>query len=509
MGFAAGFRAGSDVVNAAEERRLKEEERRRREELRIGLQQESARFAPTQVASGEEALRTFRENYVPAPGGPTAEEYIAQNLQGLQQRPSGYTVEQALVPEFGGRQYETLSAAEQAIAPSRTAGLANVYRQAGEIGKAEELMGLSRQAELQNLQISGAKRAEQDTIRLEAATQAISELGRPPTLEDIRNIASANKLTLDQQFKLGQNLTGIAEQDAKMLKINIQKKIKGKNLDALLKIHKDDPTFDDSSYFEKSVNKKGEITLTQKSNDGTVLGTQSFKNAEAATSYLNQAAVAPENLYTWLQTNRLNEAKLAESQANIGLARARTEALPGATAADSLRQNIALADQYRKQISDIDTQLANYGEGTPQYNALFAQRNAINRALVDVNKLLRPSGLTRSGAQPASIDVEGARAVASSGINPDTNKPFTAAEKKEYEKIFNEPFPESTPTSVSASTQGLVPQPASPRAARAAARRDTIPKPPPQTITTRGGVTRVNPDYLEWERQYGRLLGPQ
>ena len=59
-----------------------------------------------------------------------------------------------------------------------------------------------------------------------------------------------------------------------------------------------------------------------------------------------------------------------------------------------------------------------------------------------------------------------------------------------------------------APTQGLVP--ASPRAARAAtARQDTIPQPPPQTITTRGNVTRVNPDYLEWERQYGRLLGPQ
>jgi hypothetical protein len=69
------------------------------------------------------------------------------------------------------------------------------------------------------------------------------------------------------------------------------------------------------------------------------------------------------------------------------------------------------------------------------------------------------------------------------------------------------PLPGTAPRP-EAPTQGLVP--ASPRAARAAtARQDTIPQPPPQTITTRGGVTRVNPDYLEWERQYGRLLGPQ
>jgi hypothetical protein len=37
------------------------EERRRKEELRQGLQRESARFTPTEVASGEEALRGFRE----------------------------------------------------------------------------------------------------------------------------------------------------------------------------------------------------------------------------------------------------------------------------------------------------------------------------------------------------------------------------------------------------------------------------------------------------------------
>lgn len=69
------------------------------------------------------------------------------------------------------------------------------------------------------------------------------------------------------------------------------------------------------------------------------------------------------------------------------------------------------------------------------------------------------------------------------------------------------PLPGAVAPRPEAPTQGLVP--ASPRAARAAARQDTIPQPPPQTITTRGGVTRVNPDYLEWERQYGRLLGPQ
>jgi hypothetical protein len=55
MGFASGFPSRiRALVSAAEERR-------RKEELRQGLQRESARFTPTEVASGEEALRGFRE----------------------------------------------------------------------------------------------------------------------------------------------------------------------------------------------------------------------------------------------------------------------------------------------------------------------------------------------------------------------------------------------------------------------------------------------------------------
>ena len=144
MGFASGFRAGYDTVRDVQERR-------RKEELRKGLQQESARFTPTEVASGEEALRGFREGTAQTesftmPGGleVTPAQYEQMYLSDLQNRPAGYTVEQAVVPELGGRQYETLAAAEQAVAPSRAAGLANVYRQAGDVAEAEQLMGLSR-----------------------------------------------------------------------------------------------------------------------------------------------------------------------------------------------------------------------------------------------------------------------------------------------------------------------------------------------------------------------------
>jgi hypothetical protein len=515
MGFASGFRAGYDVVSAAEERR-------RKEELRQGLQRESARFTPTEVASGEEALRGFREGTaqtdtftIPNADGSggltvTPAQYEQMYLSDLQQRPAGYMVEQAVVPELGGRQYETLAAAEQAVAPSRAAGLANVYRQAGDVAEAEQLMGLSRGAQLQNLQIGAAQRSEEDALKVQTATEEIAALGRPPTLEEVRQIASANRLSLDQQFKLGENVTGIASQDAKMLEEDIKKKIKGKGLDALIKIHKDDPAFDDNSFFEKSVGEDGKITLTEKSNDGAIISTQSFPNAAAATKYLNQAAVDPANLYTWLQTSRLNEAKLAESTAGIAsseerrkLAEAQRLGLPAAAQIDAQRQNIALADQFRKQIADANKLLENYAEGTPQHNAVLAQRNSAARALTDVNRLLQPGGLTRSKTQPVAPDFDeaGRKAAldaASSGINPVTKKPFTKADKEKFEEYFGVKFPESAPA------QSL--KPASPRAARAA-RPDTIPPAPPQTITTRGGVTRDNPEYLEWERKYGTPSG--
>lgn len=442
----SGFQTGIQLGGAVRKRRLED-----------ALAEEAAKYAPTEVISGEETLRGFREGTaqtdsfkMPDGNEITPAQYEQQYLGGLQQRPASYAV--------GGQDYASLAAAEQGAAGSRAAGLANVYRQFGEVSEAEKMMGLSRGAQLQNLQIGAAQRAEEDTLKVQAATNALSakaaELGRTPTLEEVRQIASANKLSLDQQFKLGENITGIAEQDAKAVKLDIQKKIKGKGLDALLKLHKDDSLFDDNSFFEKSVSKDGKITLTQKTNDGAVIGTQSFPNAEAATKYLNEAAVAPENLFTWLQTNRLNEAKLAESETGIdkskaqtALAEAQMRGLPAAAQTEAQRQNILLADQFRKQVADANKLLENYAEGTPQHNDVLAQRNAAARSLTDVNRLLQPGGLTRGGAQPGApvvdeVGLEAARAIARSGINPETNKPFTAKDKRDFETVFGEKFPD-------------------------------------------------------------------
>jgi hypothetical protein len=108
-------------------------------------------------------------------------------LGDLQQRPAGYMVEQAVVPELGGRQYETLAAAEQAVAPSRAAGLANVYRQAGDVAEAEQLMGLSRGAQLQKLQIACSTKSTRSN-KVANSNRRNAALGRPATLEEVRTV---------------------------------------------------------------------------------------------------------------------------------------------------------------------------------------------------------------------------------------------------------------------------------------------------------------------------------
>lgn len=153
--------------------------------------------------------------------------------------------------------------------------------------------------------------------------------------------------------------------------------------------------------------------------------------------------VARRNLSLAEERNK-REAEAAPGQralteAQTEKARADAANVGRTSPADTLRNNIALADQYRKQLSDIDTQLEKYPESSPQYAALARQRNSVAQALRSVNRLLAPAG--GQAATTGGPDLEGARAAALSGKNPDTGKPYTKEEKAEYERIFGEPFP--------------------------------------------------------------------
>jgi hypothetical protein len=224
--------------------------------------------------------------------------------------------------------------------------------------------------------------------------------------------------------------------------------------------------------------------------------------------YAGQISGNPTAMAVQLATLEKTRAQTVAAQAQTELARSQAGAVGPTAQRQEMTQNIALADQFRKQLQDIDSLLANYSEGSPQHTALIAQRNQINRALTDVNRLLSGQQAAPTAAGP---NIEAARAAALSGINPATNKPWTTKDKADYELIFGEPFPERKGSATSAPPTGLTrPEPASPRMARAESGRITrIPPAPPEEITTRGGVRRTNPEYTAWVKKYGNQVGLQ
>ena len=134
------------------------------------------------------------------------------------------------------------------------------------------------------------------------------------------------------------------------------------------------------------------------------------------------------------------------TQAQINKLNAEAAAMGPSAARDQIRLDLAQAEQFRKQLSDIDRELANYGEGTPQYRALVAQRNQTAAALRDINTSIlsqrQPSALPTGAGAAAPGGVEAARKQALTGKRPD-GKPYTAQDKRDYEVTFGEKFPEA------------------------------------------------------------------
>ena len=499
MSFARGFQVGWSAVDDA----LKEREKR---ELREGLKragsldqqtifakrqatpEEFARAQAETQALGQADAATFgfdsdpqggMEMYAPAAPSPTAQVTT----------PSQY--------QIGGLTRET-PFTQPEIQRARTEEMARVYEQQGMPEEAIRMRSFAQQQELTGLQLGQARRQEDYNTALQeinkqkfadptertAAILAATEAFDPAIALDLSNKYTQNeinKITLRaQKFEEGYN------------------QARAKGVDSVIKWY-------DGINDGFTLRRKGnQIIQTDTAGNQRVFaqGTDAEIMKE-----INKVA-QPDKFLKTAET----EASIKKSEEETALAEARRLGLPAAAQIDAQRQNIALADQFRKQIADANKLLENYAEGTPQHNAVLAERNAAAMALKDVNRLLQPGGLTRGGAQTAAPDFDeaGRKAAfdaASSGINPVTKKPFTKADKEKFEEYFGVKFPESAPAQPPKLKQGLVP--ASPRAARAAtARPDTIPPAPPKKITIgRSTRERDNPEYLEWERKYGTPSG--
>jgi hypothetical protein len=494
MSFARGFQTGWSAVDDA----FKEREKR---ELREGLKragsldqqtifakrqatpEEFARAQAETQALGQADAATFgfdsdfnpqggMEMYAPAAPSPTAQVTT----------PSQY--------QIGGLTRET-PFTQPEIQRARTEEMARVYEQQGMPEEAIRMRSFAQQQELTGLQLGQARRQEDYNTALQeinkqkfadptertAAILAATEAFDPATALDLSNKYTQNelnKITLRaQKFEEGYN------------------QARAKGVDSVIKWY---DGINDGFTLRREGN---QIIQTDTAGNQRVFaqGTDAEIMKE-----INKVA-QPDKFLKTAET----EASIKKSEEETKLAEARRLGLPAAAQTDAQRQNIALADQFRKQIADANKLLENYAEGTPQHNAVLAERNAAAMALKDVNRLLQPGGLTRGGAQTAAPDFDeaGRKAAfdaARSGINPVTKEPYTKADKKQFEEYFGVKFPESAPAQPS--------KPANPRAARAAAREDTIPPAPPKKITIgRSTRERDNPEYAAWLETYGSRLG--
>lgn len=179
---------------------------------RQALADEAARFNVTEGAYGPEleqnieqvrGLMTEAQRQAAAQGGTVEDmarieaEYMP-SIQELQRR------SQMTAPDFsiasGPQAFGTREAATRAARPMRAEGLANVYRQFGDIDEAERQLERADAARLRDVQfqqaelgLRGAQRTEREAEGMQMAQQLLAgaeQAGQPITSEFIRVVAS-------------------------------------------------------------------------------------------------------------------------------------------------------------------------------------------------------------------------------------------------------------------------------------------------------------------------------
>lgn len=171
MGWASGLQAGLQIGNAMRQGQIRDE-----------LSEEAKKYKLTEGAYGE-GLRANLENLQASRDANLASmqeqgytpEQIASATKAYDQAQTELTRRVGLAgPDYSiagdtsGKTYGSMAEAQQALAPMRTAGLADVYRRFGDVDKANELETRAQQQQLTGLQIQGAQRTEREQAMDEA-----------------------------------------------------------------------------------------------------------------------------------------------------------------------------------------------------------------------------------------------------------------------------------------------------------------------------------------------------
>lgn len=345
MGWASGLQAGIRLGETI-----------RQGQLENALAEEAKKYRVTEGATGDmssniEQLRGLQQQ------NPEQAAQYEPAIAELQRR-QGLTA-----PDYSvsgtGRDYATMEEAQRGVSQARTQGLADVYRSQGYIDKASELESRAQQQQLAGLQLSKAQREDTAENRYAQFSDYASQ-NPDLTAAQLKEAATKQfKLNTGQIEKYVTQRLNIDKADYDAFKVNVQKKVQGKNLSQLGALYNADPDFDDKTDLAIVPGKNGAVTLNFiDKTTGKITGTQSFKNEALATEYLVKQAVEPETLGSWLlgvqgkeQQIKASEASVRASDASVGLSNARVKSLK------NLDDREAQLDDIRSQyaaLSDAD-----------------------------------------------------------------------------------------------------------------------------------------------------------
>ncbi len=391
MGWASGLQAGIRLGETI-----------RQGQIERDLAEEAKKYKVTEGAYGSELGSNIEQLRGLQQQNPELANQYEPAIAELQRR-QGLTAPDYSVAS-GGQNFATMQEAQRAATPMRTAGLADVYRGYGMEDKASELESRALQGRAAALQVGKLEREDTAETRYANFSDYAAQNPNLTGAELKKAAVEQFKLNPGQVEKYVTQRLNIDKADYDSFKLNVQKKVQGKNLAQLGSLYNSDPDFDDKTDLAIVPGKGGAVTLNfiDKAS-GKITGTQSFKNEALATEYLVKQAVEPETLGSWMLGIQSKEQQIAASQANVrasdasvGLSNARVKSL----------QDLQSRESQLNDIRDQYAALTDAEKAGPVGVGLARQFNMISAA---AGKVIPTGSAGRPGATMTDLEKENLR----------------------------------------------------------------------------------------------------
>ncbi len=229
----------------------------------------------------------------------------------------------------------------------------------------------------------GLVRGEEAAARMQAFNQwqvQNPNAGFPEIAAETRRLG----MSIDEQYNIASKITGIDKASFEASEMRIRKLVQGKNLDGLLKAHKESDDLDPGTHFEVIRGKGGTLTLNRvDSKTGTVVQPNVFSGTEAeATTYLNRAATDPSTIVDFTMNLEKGKAAIRASQASTQASQASARASDATTGLRSAQAAALAKDENtraeRTAIMEAYDKLTPEQQKGPEGDALMRRFNMVN-----------------------------------------------------------------------------------------------------------------------------------